>query len=751
MGILVGSLLCFTNCYFGLQSSWISMSSLQAALIGYGIVKGAQALAARLWSSSSQVAARDPPSRLWRWYGTGPLTPQENVVLQTTAVACGAMPLTVGLIGIVPALLQIKPSRDHGEEPVVLTDGRLVLWSAALAFFGVFFASPLRKRVIIKEKLPFPSGTATAHLIGVLHNVRLRSDDGEGKDDGDDGDDDEHLAASERGERQPLLNGSSGRVYNGNDSHTSSGSSGAANDSGAASDDANAAVLRGSRGWHTLLYALCVSLAFTIASSLFPVLYAIPLFDLLPPHNLASRWGWYFTPSLSYVGQGVIMGFHTTASMLAGAIFGWAFLSPLAHHRGWTDSEQPMDSERGAKAWILWVSLAVMTSESLVGLVGVVGSELRVSEWRVGDWRDWLSKNKGRTRRPSRSLFEGSSRVRRARMGRRRGSASVEDDDDNRDSPAALDLARDEPPSRLPPPLVITLGIIVSSVLTLVAFGWLFGSQGIASYTTVVAIVLAFVLSILAVRSLGTTDLNPVAALGKISQLIFALLQPHHIVANLVAGGISEAGAMQAGELMQDFKTGHLLRASPRAQFYGQLVGSAVGILVSSFAYQLYMRVYTIPSASFPAPAATMWLNFARLVNDGEIPRHSAPWLIGSALVFGLSGAVKAFAARRRGGTAAAAPADDALSRAISYLPSGVAFAVGILNTPNFSIARFIGGVLSVVAARTNQPRILVIILASGFVLGEGAGSIMNLFAKQAGVWGTVSCAGCRGSCGGGC
>lgn len=41
------------------------------------------------------------------------------------------------------------------------------------------------------------------------------------------------------------------------------------------------------------------------------------------------------------------------------------------------------------------------------------------------------------------------------------------------------------------------------------------------------------------VRALGETDLNPVSGLGKISQLIFAVVQPSNIVANLVAGGVS--------------------------------------------------------------------------------------------------------------------------------------------------------------------------------------------------------------------
>jgi hypothetical protein len=67
-----------------------------------------------------------------------------------------------------------------------------------------------------------------------------------------------------------------------------------------------------------------------------------------------------------------------------------------------------------------------------------------------------------------------------------------------------------------------------------------------------------------------------------ICSTVFALLSPGNILANLVGGALSEAGAMQAGELMQDYKTGHLLHASPRAQFIGQLVGSSAGVVIST-------------------------------------------------------------------------------------------------------------------------------------------------------------------------
>src|SRR5208282_5296541 len=96
-----------------------------------------------------------------------PFTPVENVLVQTVAGAVGTMPLSAGLVGVMPALNYLLKQSENG--PLVLGLGRLIAWSVGLCFFGVFFAVPLRREVIIREKLKFPSGTATALMIKVLH------------------------------------------------------------------------------------------------------------------------------------------------------------------------------------------------------------------------------------------------------------------------------------------------------------------------------------------------------------------------------------------------------------------------------------------------------------------------------------------------------------------------------------------------------------------------------------------------------
>lgn len=86
------------------------------------------------------------------------------------------------------------------------------------------------------------------------------------------------------------------------------------------------------------------------------------------------------------------------------------------------------------------------------------------------------------------------------------------------------------------------------------------------------------------------------------------------------------------------------------------------------------------------------------------------------------------------------------------WIPSGVAFAIGFLNTPSFSLARLIGGIVEhVYYTRVGRENggIKLIIIASGFVLGEGVVSVISLVLRTAGV-GVASCWGCgHGMCGG--
>ncbi|KAJ7593235.1 OPT oligopeptide transporter protein-domain-containing protein [Mycena floridula] len=626
-GLIIGCLLCFTNLYFGLQTGFISMMSLQSSLIGYLISKMLPT----------------------------PMSPQEIIVVQTTAVATGTMPLAAGFVGILPALGLLNEKQD-GTPPIRLAWLPAVGWSIAVAFFGVFLSPPIRKQVIIEEQLSFPSGTATAHLIAALHQLPPPSEEGLRRRVGY-----SHIEDSE--ETEPVLPPTAGT----------------------ADEEAvvESSVVR-EEGWQALLWSFFASGFMTLLAYFFPILFSIPLFG----KHLARDYLWTFSPSLSYVGQGIIMGLPTVLSMNLGMIAGWGILSPIAKSSGWAPG--PVGSMTdGSRGWILWISLAIMCSDSLISLLPVVLETLQDIVLKIAK------------REPS--VFKTDKEV--------------------------------ETEDRLVPIRWVLIGWSVSVVVGTILVWIVFGAEGIKPWATVSGYIIGGLLSILAVRALGETDINPVSGLGKISQLFFAWLQPGNVVANLIAGGVAEAGAQQAGDLMQDLKTGHLLTASPRAQFFGQLIGSAVSIVVTATAWNLYSKVYVIPGKEFPAPTAFVWLGLARLLRDGQLPPKSSSFMVIFALVFGAISAVKIFATRRQW-------------RYTKWIPSGVAFAIGFLNTPSFSIARLIGGIIEHIyrTRYAEKGDIRLIVVASGFVLGEGVTSVLSLVLKTFGI-GVASCWGCNHGC----
>ena len=99
-----------------------------------------------------------------------PFSPVENVLVQSVAGAVGTMPLGCGFVAVIPSLEYLLKPDEGG--PLRLSLDKLVVWAVGICFFGVTFAVPLRRQVIIRERLKFPSGTATALMIGVLHGEK---------------------------------------------------------------------------------------------------------------------------------------------------------------------------------------------------------------------------------------------------------------------------------------------------------------------------------------------------------------------------------------------------------------------------------------------------------------------------------------------------------------------------------------------------------------------------------------------------
>lgn len=397
-----------------------------------------------------------------------------------------------------------------------------------------------------------------------------------------------------------------------------------------------------------------------------PQLREIPIFGL----PLARKWLWALNPSPAYIGQGIIMGPATTLHMLLGAIVGWGILSPLAKNKGWAPGPVS-DWTTGSKGWIVWVSLAIMLVDSLVSL-GWLVLRPTISIARMyyptvkatiqeHTWKELFTLNI--------TAKQGYSELRDTT--RTSSITSIFKDDLTPDSEP------DAPPEHLISNKTTIIGFIISIVVCIIAVHISFPGF-IPLSLTILALVLALLLSIMGVRALGETDLNPVSGISKLTQLVFALVTPtsgpgakNSVIINLLAGAISESAALQAGDLMQDLKCGHLLGAAPSAQFWGQMIGSAVGAVLSAMVYKLYTHVYTIPDPGglFEVPTGYVWVFTARLVTGKGLPPMVKEWATGAAVIFAIGTMLRVWGnVRKKAGKA---------GWWIDFIPGGIAVAVG--------------------------------------------------------------------------
>eukprot|EP01138_Halocafeteria_seosinensis_P010339 gb/GECG01010557.1/.p1 GENE.gb/GECG01010557.1/~~gb/GECG01010557.1/.p1 ORF type:complete len:748 (+),score=55.69 gb/GECG01010557.1/:1-2244(+) len=585
-GIVIGGIMCFSNMYFGLQTGWVTMGSLQSSVLGYGLF--------HLLSKCTKFGQN--------------FTPIENVLLQTTGVACATMPLAGGFVGIIPALEQMDENEGG---PLKLSLGQQFLWAMALAFFGVFFAVPLRTQTILREKLRFPSAVATAAMIRILHRLPSQDDSGEsstqysissGTSQRTDGD----ATKSEGDQAERDSANSDQQLLDHSDSHVGK------EDDGGPTFSQEEAALRREWNWKWMVLAVTFLGAGTITLCMhfLPAIENLKVFSWVG-FQAATSFQWTITPSGGYLGQGMIMGSRTVLSMLLGSIVGWAILGPISKSRGWAPGD--INSwENGAKGFITWISLAVMLADSLTGLsiisYRVVMTSYKASNVSIcpltGDKRPLLDDN------------TCSGQFHRGSIGRRSTSTNYLDSAENQEETRETSVETQSVRNRFsrdntvasydgpPEPLVVdpapehhqvprwwwVAGLVLSTGLCVAIVSPVFNMK---VYEPLVAVILALIVAVLAVRALGETDLNPVSGVGKLSQAVFAGISPGNVLSNLLAGAIAEAGmcsprhqmarvlgvqvltacagAQQAGDMMQDLKTGHLLKASPRAQFLAQV------------------------------------------------------------------------------------------------------------------------------------------------------------------------------------
>jgi len=383
-----------------------------------------------------------------------------------------------------------------------------------------------------------------------------------------------------------------------------------------------------------------------------PELIPFPSKVLVPRGNVA---GWGFEPSALLVAAGMIVGPRVSFSMLGGSMLLYFVMIPYlwgldenAAQGVVTSFKYGEDGSFNPVRWALWGGTAIMIFSSLTALA---------LQWKT--------------------------LVRAFRI------------EKGGDGNKAMD-AIEVPFSWLVIGLIpIGLGLII---LQHYAFqmSWLLGA---------IAVAMSFPVALVCCRATGETDTTPIGAMGKVTQLLYAVLAKGNISVNLASAGVTSGAGGAAADLLTDLKSGYLLGANPRKQFIAQFAGCFFGTLMVVPAWYLMFPTKAVLE-SYNPPAANMWRAFAEALTAGL---DSVPKTAQMAIVVG-------------GLIGIALPVISALfPKSRKFLPSatglGLSWVVPFQNSLSFALGAVIAEVWRMVSRK--QCEKYNVPIASGLVAGE--------------------------------
>ena len=129
-------------------------------------------------------------------------------------------------------------------------------------------------------------------------------------------------------------------------------------------------------------------------------------------------------------------------------------------------------------------------------------------------------------------------------------------------------------------------------------------------------------------------------------------------------------------------------------------------------------------------------------VNGGQLPSHVLPFCIASAGLAAMLPLASFFIHTTGKDADAASPSpvrawmsSVSSQRLLRALPSGIGFAVGMYVAPRWTIPRVIGSLVEQgwLSWRPGSHASLMVVVASGLVLGEGTTSIVTAVSKAVG------------------
>ncbi|MFO0840446.1 MAG: OPT family oligopeptide transporter [Phycisphaerae bacterium] len=301
----------------------------------------------------------------------------------------------------------------------------------------------------------------------------------------------------------------------------------------------------------------------------------------------ATKLGFDLDPNLILFAVGGLIGPRAGLSLLLGALIAFGVLAP------WVAEQGIVPIAKARSDWLVWPGVTLMVVASMTSF--------------AFSWKSIVRTFVGSRAQPDKCSTCGYDLT---------GNISGRCPECGADcADASLAVHDDVNPEEVPRNWFIT-GVLFATLLAVIVQVAYFQ---IAPWMALLGVLLSFVLAVVATRVNGETNVTPIGAMGKVTQLTFGFLDPASPTANLMAANVTGGAASQCADLMQDFKAGWLLGGSPRKQFISQMCGALAGSLAGSAFYLLLVPnpAKDLLTQQWPAPAVVTWKAVAEIFMKG--------------------------------------------------------------------------------------------------------------------------------------
>ncbi|KAM3388558.1 hypothetical protein ACQJBY_010983 [Aegilops geniculata] len=381
----------------------------------------------------------------------------------------------------------------------------------------------------------------------------------------------------------------------------------------------------------------------------------------------------FFDFNLTYVGAGMICPHLVNISLLLGSILSWGVMWPLiADLKGnWYPADLPESSMRSLQGYKAFICIALILGDGIYNFTKII---LKT----VMSMLDKSKQKNAKNGEDTLSLVE-----------QHRNEVFI----------------RDSLPNWL-----AFLGYFALSVVAVITIPRMFPE--LKWYYAVVAYLLAPALGFSNAYGSGLTDINMAFNYGKVALLILAAAvgKEHGVVAGMVGCGMVKCMTSISADLMQDFKTGHLTLTSPRSMLIAQIIGTAMGCVISPLTFYVFYNAFDIGNQDSPwkAPYALIYRNIAILGVEGfsALPMHCLQLCCGFFAFALVANLMRDFLPQKYG----------------KWVPLPMAMGFPFLVGASFAIDMCAGSLIVYIWHRIDRSKAahMVPAVASGFICGDG-------------------------------